>query len=121
MKLLYALAAAASLTLLAPAAHATTPGTDDPTEMARKAAAREKVANAAKAAKSVKKSSSHRFHKFTASLNRNIMVLLGLKESKAVTSPTKLNRQLHIHQKHLKTKARMEAKARRQRTTRLLS
>lgn len=49
-----------------------------------------------------------------------MMVLLGLKESKAVTSPTKLDRQLHIQQKHLKTKARMEAKARRQRTTHLL-
>lgn len=120
MNTLYTLFAAASLTLLAPTAYATAPRTDDPTETARKATAREKVATAAKAAKAAraaKKSSSHRFRKLTTNLNHGMLVLLGLEESKAVTSPAKLNRQLHIHQKHLKTKAKLEAKARRRRTS----
>lgn len=121
MKTLYALFAAASLTLLPPAARAAAAGTDAPTETARKATARAKIATATKAAKTAKKSSSYRRHKFNSGLSHGILVLMGLKESKAVTSPTKLDRQLHIHQKHLKTKARMEAKARRRRTTRLLS
>ena len=125
MKALYTLLAAGSLLLLAPAAsHATARfATDEPTEAARKTAAREKVATAAKAAKAAraaKKSSSHRFRKFTAGLNRGVLVLLGLEESKAVTSPGKLNRQLHIHQKHLRAKAKLEAKARRRRTTHML-
>jgi len=122
MKALYALLAIASLNLLAPASHATALRTDDPTEMARKATAREKVASAAKAAKAArksKKSTAYRFRKLTATLNHGMLVLLGLEESKAVTSPAKLNRQLHIHQKHLKTKAKLEAKARRRRTTHL--
>ena len=125
MKTLYALFAAASLTLLPPAARATVaPGTDDPTETARKATAHAKIATAAKAAKAakaVKKSSSRRLHQFKTGLNHGILVLLGFEESKAVTSPTKLDHQLHIRQRHLQTKARIEAKARRRRTTRLLS
>ncbi|GAA4025819.1 hypothetical protein GCM10022409_07280 [Hymenobacter glaciei] len=122
MKALYVLFAAASLALVAPSARATTPGTDDPTETARKATAREKVAaaaKAAKAAKAVKKSSAYRFYKFKAGLNHSMLVLLGLEDSKAITSPAKRDRQLHIHQKHLKTKAKLEAKARRRRTTHL--
>lgn len=124
MKILYALFAAASLSLSGPVAHAAAPGTDNPTEMARKATAREKVASAtkaAKAARAVKKTSSHRFRKFKTNLNHNMLVLLGLEESKAVTSPAKLTRQLHIHQNHLKAKAKLEAKARRRRTTHLFS
>ena len=124
MKTLYALFAAASLTLLTPTAHATAPGTDDPTETARKATARAKITTAAKAARAVKaakKSSSHHFRKFKAGLNHGILVLLGFEDSKAVTSPAKLIRQLHIRQQHLKTKAKMEAKARRRHTTHLFS
>ena len=123
MKTLYVLFAAASLTVLAPAARATTIRTDDPTETARKATAREKVATAAKAAKAakaVKKASAHRFRKLKAGLNHSMLVLLGLEDSRAVTSPGKLDRQLHIHQKHLKTKAKLEAKARRRRTAHML-
>lgn len=124
MKTLYTLLAAGSLMLAAPtASHATSRyTTDEPTEAARKATAREKVATAAKAAKDAKatKKSSHRLRKFKAGLNHSMLVLLGLEESKAVTSPAKLNRQLHIHQKHLKTKAKFEAKARRRRTIQLL-
>lgn len=124
MKTLYVLLAAASLTLLSPTARATPPGTDDPTEGARKATAREKVATAAKAAKAdraVKKSSSHRSRKFKSGLNYSMLVLLGLEEKKVVTSPAKLDRQLHNLQKHLKTKAKMEAKERRRRTIHLFS
>lgn len=120
MKPLYALFAVASLTLLAPTARATAARTDNPTETARKATAREKVATtakAAKAAKTVKKSSSRRFRKLKANLNHGMLVLLGLEESKAVTSPAKLSRQLHAHQKHLKTKARLEARSRRRRAS----
>ena len=123
MKMFYALFAAATLTLIAPAARAAAPGTDDPTEMARKATAREKVATAAKAAKAaraVKKASTHRFHRLNSGLSHAMLVLLGMEDSKAVTSPAKRDRQLHIHQKHLKTKAKLEAKARRRRTTKML-
>lgn len=116
MKALYALCAAASLMLLAPTARATAPGTDDPTEMVRKATAREKTATAAKAAKAVKKSASRRSRKFKSGLSHGMLVLLGLEESKAVTSPAKLDRQLHARQKHLKAKAKLESKARRRRT-----
>lgn len=122
MKTLYVVLAAASFSLLAPTARAIVPGTEDPTETARKAPAREKIANAAKAAKAtkaVKKSSYRRLRKFKAGLNHSMLVLLGLEERKAVTSPAKLDRQLHIHQKHLKAKAKLEAKARRRRTTHL--
>lgn len=126
MKTLYTLLAAGSLMLSVPtaASHATSRyTTDEPTEAARKATAREKIATAAKAAKNARaaKKSSHRFRKLTAGLNHGVLVLLGLEESKAVTSPAKLTRQLHIHQKHLKTKAKLEAKARRRRTMHLLS
>lgn len=123
MKALYTLLAASSLMLLAPAVRAAAPGTDDPTETARKATAREKAAGAAKATKedkSAKKSSTHRFRKLNSGLNHTVLVLLGLEESKAVTSPAKLNRQLRMHQQHLKTKAKMEAKARRRRTVHML-
>ncbi|MDQ2792832.1 MAG: hypothetical protein M3Y12_02310, partial [Bacteroidota bacterium] len=99
MKTFYALFAAASLTLLAPTTHAAAPRTDEPTEAARKATAREKVATAAKAAKATKtgkkSAASRRFRKLKANLNHSMLVLLGLEESKAVTSPVKLNRQLH--------------------------
>ena len=124
MKMLYALLAAASLTLIAPGARAAAPNTDDPAGMARKTAAREKVATAAKATKAARaagKVSSHRFHKFGSGLSHSMLMLLGLDKSKAVTSPAKLDRKLHIHQKHLKTKAKLEAKARRRRTTHLFS
>ena len=123
MKAFYTLLAASSLLLLAPAARAAAPGTDDPTETARKATARDKAAGAVKAtkeAKSGKKSSTHRLRKLNSGLNHTLLVLLGLEESKAVTSPAKLNRQLRIHQQHLKTKAKMEAKARRRRTVHML-
>lgn len=122
MKIFYTLLAAGSLLAIAPTTHAARRTTiDEPTEAARKSAAREKAATekAAKAAKTTKKSSAYRFRKLKANVSRSMLVMLGLEESKAVTSPAKLNRQLHIHQKHLKTKAKMEAKSRRRRTSHL--
>jgi hypothetical protein len=122
MRTLYTLITAASLALFAPAAHAALPNTDEPTEAARKATAREKVATAAKeakAAKAVKNSSSRRFRKFKAKMNHGVLVMLGIEDSKAVTSPNKLNRQLHALQKSLKSKAKTEAKSRRRRTSHL--
>ena len=122
MKTLYTLLAAGSLLLFSPATHAA-PGaiTDEPTEAARKGAAREKAATAAKAAKATRKISSYRFRRFKTNLNHNLMAMLRLEESKAVTSPTKLDRQLHIHQKHLRAKAKMDAKARRRRTSHMFN
>ncbi|GAB3725515.1 hypothetical protein GCM10027594_07000 [Hymenobacter agri] len=99
---------------------------DNPTETMRKAAAREKAATKAKAkeakaAKKSKRSVAYRFRKLSTGFNHAVLVLVGLEDSKAVTSPAKLNRQLHIHQKHLKAKARMEAKARRRRTSHMFN
>lgn len=121
MKTFYAILAIGSLVLLQPIASqaARRPATDEPTEAARKAPNREKAvkAAAAKAAKAThKKNSAHHMRRLSAGLNHAFMVFLGLEDSKAVTSPRKLNRLLHVHQKHLKVKARLEAKARRRRT-----
>ena len=126
MKTLYTLLAAGSLLVLAPAASqaARRPATDTPTEKPTKVAAREKVATAkaaAKATKAARKSSAHRMRKFSAGLNRAVLVLLGLEDSRAVTSPAKLDRQLHAHQKHLRVKTRMEAKSRRRRTSHMFN
>lgn len=120
MKALYTLFAIISFALLAPTAHAVALRTDEPT-IARKATARDKAVTAAKApkakdTKAVKKTASRRLRKFKNNLNHGMLVILGLEESKAVTSPAKLNRQLHAHQKHLKNKAEGEARARRRRS-----
>jgi hypothetical protein len=122
MKTLCTLLAAGSLLLLSPAMRAA-PGiaVDGPTEAARKSAAREKAATAASTAKATRKTSSHRFRRFKSALNHNLMALLGLEERKAVTSPAKLDRQLHIHQKHLRAKAKIDARARRRRTSHMYS
>ena len=123
MKTIYACLVAGALLALNPlssqAARSLAP--DNPSESTRKAAAREKAATKAKAAKEAKaakksKSAAYRFRKISASVNHAVLVLIGMEESRAVTSPAKLNRQLHIHQKHLRAKARMEAKARRRRS-----
>ena len=120
MKTLYTFLAAAGLLLLTPAtSQASRPCTDTPTETASKAPAREQriAAKAAKAAAKAthKKNSSHHMRRLSSSLNRAFLVFLGMEDSKAVTSPAKLNRQLHAHQKHLKIKTKLEAKARRRR------
>ncbi len=120
MKTLYTFLAAACLLLLTPAtSRASRPSTDTPTEAASKAPARDKriAAKAAKAAaKATHKKNSHHARHLSAGLNHAFLVFLGMEDSKAVTSPAKLNRQLHAHQKHLKIKTKLEAKARRRRT-----
>ena len=120
MKPLYALLAFTGLTLLSPAARATSPGTDAPTETTRKATAREKTATAAKAAKAANKSSVRHTNKSNSGLSHSMRVLLGLEASRAVTSPAKRDWQLHKNQNHLRAKIRMEAKARRRRVAHLL-
>ena len=126
MKKLYPLFVLGTCLLFAPNASwsATRPATDTPTEAQRKAT-REQAAVAKKAAASEKAATkktaskrtfSRRLHKINAGMHHALLVALGMEESKAVTSPAKLNRQLHLHQKHLRLKARMDAKARRRRS-----
>ena len=91
--------------------------TENPAEVQRKTVARAKVAEAKKAAAATKKHSSWaNTRNATNKVQRAMMVILGLEESRAVTSPAKLTRQLHVHQKHLRMKARITARARRART-----
>ena len=93
--------------------------TENPAEIQRKTAARAKVAEAKKAAAStVKRSVWAKTRKARTKMRRTMLVVLGLEESKAVTSPAKLTRQLHAHQKQLKMKARLNARARHARTGR---
>ena len=104
--------------LLAPAQAAISPRalTENPIEASRKAAAQTKMAEAKKAAATTaKRSGRFRARKVSARLQRALLVMLGLKESKAITSPAKLTRQLHAHQQQLKAKARSNARARRAR------
>ena len=93
--------------------------TENPAEIQHKTAVRTKVAEAKKAAASkAKRSVWAKTRKARTKLGRTILVVLGLEESKAVTSPAKLTRQLHAHQRQLKMKARLKARARRARTSR---
>jgi hypothetical protein len=55
-------------------------------------------------------------NRFAAKVERLMLVVLGLEESKSVTSPHQLRRQLHGHQKQLKLHAKMQSRARRSRT-----
>ncbi|GAB2849007.1 hypothetical protein [Hymenobacter ruber] len=93
---------------------------DTPADVQRKAAAREqKAATREKAVAARKASKLQRLtvksRKVTNKLQRAMLVILGLEESKAVTSPARLQRQLHAHQKQLKHRARMAARAHRHR------
>ena len=93
--------------------------TENPAEIQRKTAARAKEAEAKKAAASTaKRSVWAKTRKTRTKLQRTLLVALGLEESKAVTSPAKLARQLHAHQKQLKIRARLTARARRARASR---
>lgn len=90
--------------------------TEKPTETQRKAATQTKMTEAKKAATTTNKRSGRaKARKASARLQRTLLVMLGLEESKAVTSPAKLTRQLHAHQRQLKAKARGTARARRAR------
>ena len=124
-KHLYALLAIVGLLCLnpdlAPAAGLRLPTPDSPTEMQRKAAAaerkaaaREKIAAAKQVSKMKKLSVKSR--RLTAKLEHVMLVMLGLEESKSVTSPRQLRRQLHGHQKQLKLHAKMQSRIRRSHT-----
>ena len=91
--------------------------TDNPVEIQRKAAARERVAVAKKAA-TLKKASSNKSRKSVFKVRRAMLVLLGMEEKKTVTSPAKRDWQLHLYQQQLKTKARQESRAHRRRCVR---
>ncbi|GAB3851204.1 hypothetical protein GCM10028822_17620 [Hymenobacter terrigena] len=93
---------------------------DTPADAQRKTAAREqKAAARAKVVAAKKASKMQRLavksRKVSSKLQRAVLVILGLEESKAVTSPARLRRQLHSHQKQLKARARMAARAHRHR------
>lgn len=119
----YSLLTIGSLLATAPAQATTGPSSpDNPTDIQRKTAARAKVAEAKKAAAAAaatKRSVWYKTRKSTTKVTNKLgyamLVVLGLEESKAVTSPAKLTRQLHAHQKQLKMKARITARARRAR------
>jgi hypothetical protein len=124
-KFFYAVLATSGLLFFAPshvsAAPTRTVLIDNPAEAQRKAAAREQKAAArekAAAARQVSKMKklSVKTSRFAAKAEHVLMVVLGLEESKSVTSPHKLKRQLHAHQKQLKMRARMGARSRRTRT-----
>lgn len=114
----YALLTAGTLLLLSPhnafAASSRSPLPDSPTETQRKAA-REKVVTAKKEKVALRKSSRSKFNLATK-MSHGMRVAFGLEESKAVTSPAERDRQLHRLQRQLKTRARMESKARMRRT-----
>ena len=117
----YSLLTVGSLLATAPAQATTSPPifTENPAEIQRKTAGRARVAEAKKAAAfTTKHSNWAKTRKAPAKLERAMLVLIGLEDSKAVTSPAKLSRQLHAHQKQLKLKARLTARARRARTGR---
>ncbi len=117
---LYSLLAIGGMLLLIPASAPAHPTrmllTDNPAEIQRKAA-RERVTVAKKAA-TLKRTSSGSSRKRAIRFRRAMLVLLGLEEKRTVTSPAKLDWQLHLHQKQLKTKALMESRARRRRCIR---
>ncbi|WP_216680137.1 hypothetical protein [Hymenobacter siberiensis] len=126
--ILYSILTISALFLLGPASATAAPTrhslSDTPADVQRKAAAREKQTAAREkvvAAKSAKQASKMqrlaiKSRKVTGKLQRAMLVFLGLEESKAVTSPARLRRQLHSHQKQLKARARMAARAHRHRT-----
>ena len=124
---LYSILTISSLLLFGPASAVAAPTrhglSDTPADVQRKAAAREKQTAAREkvvAAKAAKKASNMqrlaiKSRKATGKLQRAMLVILGLEESKAVTSPARLRRQLHAHQNQLKARARTAARAHRHR------
>ncbi|MGY3088979.1 hypothetical protein ACVWYF_002019 [Hymenobacter sp. UYAg731] len=123
--LLYAVLTISSLVLLGPASTNAAPArrslNDTPADVQRKAAAREQKAAAREKVVAAKKASKMqrlavKSRKVTNKLQRAMLVILGMEASKAVTSPARLHRQLHTHQKQLKSQARMAARAHRHRT-----
>ncbi|MGY3088980.1 hypothetical protein ACVWYF_002020 [Hymenobacter sp. UYAg731] len=118
----YTLLAAGGLLLLpdmAPAApRPASYSADNPTEIQRKAA-RERAAAAKKTAL-VTRTNARTTRKSSTKLSRAMLVLLGLEASRKVTSPGKLDWQLHQHQQQLKRQALHASQARKRRCTRAL-
>ena len=122
--ILYSVLTISSLVLLGPASANAAPArhslNDTPADVQRKAAAREQKAAVREQKAAAKKASKMqrlavKSRKVTNKLQRAMLVLLGMEDSKAVTSPARLHRQLHSHQKQLKLRARMAARAHRHR------
>lgn len=122
---LYSVLTISSLLLLGPAAASAAPArhslNDSPADAQRKAAAREQKAAAREKVVAAKQASklnrlAVKSRKVTNKFQRAVLVMFGLEESKAVTSPARLRRQLHAHQKQLKLRARMTARMHRHRT-----
>ena len=84
---------------------------ETPVEIQRKAAAREKVATARKTVK-LSRAGARKTKTALTKLNRSLRVMLGLEESKRITTPQKLDWQLHQHQQQLRIKVRQAARAR---------
>ena len=121
---LYSVLTISSLLLLGPAPASAAPTrhslNDTPAGVQRKAAAREKKTIAREKVVAAKQASrlqrmAVKSRKITNKFQRAMLVMLGLEDSKAVTSPTRLRRQLHAHQKQLKSRARQAARAHRHR------
>ena len=121
---LYSVLTISSLLLLGPASASAAPArhspNDTPADVQRKATAREKKSVAREKVAAAKQASklqrmAVKSHKVTSKLRRAMLVIFGLEDSKAVTSPARLRRQLHTHQKQLKTRARLAARAHRHR------
>ncbi|UOQ99080.1 hypothetical protein MUN81_06205 [Hymenobacter sp. 5317J-9] len=94
---------------------------DSPTEVQRKAAVRAQKAAAREQATATKQVSkmkklSVKSHRLGNKLEHLMLVVLGMEESKTVTSPRQLKRQLHSHQKQMKMRAKLSARARRSHT-----
>lgn len=121
---LYSIMAIGGLVLFKPAPALATvmPATNNPAAIQRKVAAREQIAIAKKAV-ALKRTvaHAHKTKKAGAKLGRAMLVVLGLKASRKITSPAKRDLQLHRLQKQLKVKARLESKAHRRRCLRQMS
>lgn len=92
---------------------------DTPTEIQRKAARERAVAT--KKAALVTRTNARTTRKSTTKLSRTMLVLLGLEASRKVTSPVKLDWQLHQHQQQLKRQAIHASQARKRRCARALN
>ena len=119
----YTLLAAGVLLLLpgiAPATpHPVSSPIDNPTEIQRKTARERAVA--AKKAAVMARTNARTTHKSTTKLSRAVLVLLGLEATRKVTSPAKLDWQLHQHQQQMKRQAIHASQARKRRCTRALN
>ena len=92
---------------------------DNPTEIQRKVARERAVA--AKKAALMSRTSARTTRKSATRLNRAVLVLLGLEATRKVTSPAKLDWQLHQRQQQLKRQALRASQARQRRCTRALN